>query len=108
MNVTVGTTTTSDATRIPLTYDPIFDITSTDARCNVNNGPASLTLTAEAGSDVAFGIGEKNFYIYHQGPAAMYLGRVPEGQTAATWDGSGANWFKVGIRFLLSHSSSEY
>lgn len=25
----------------------------------------------------------------------MYLGQVPAGQTAATWDGSGANWFKI-------------
>lgn len=31
----------------------------------------------------------------HPGPTQVYLGKVPSGSTAATWDGSGANWFKI-------------
>ena len=29
------------------------------------------------------------------GPFGMYLGKVPDGETAATWDGSGSHWFKI-------------
>lgn len=68
--------------------DPIFI-------CNNNNGPANETLTVEAGSEVVFRMRKDDDY-YHPGPAAMYLGKVPEGETAATWDGSGPQWFKVG------------
>ncbi|RXW11731.1 hypothetical protein EST38_g14124, partial [Candolleomyces aberdarensis] len=33
--------------------------------------------------------------LYHPGPAAIYLGQVPGGQTATSWNGAGANWFKI-------------
>ncbi|TEB27401.1 hypothetical protein FA13DRAFT_1794799 [Coprinellus micaceus] len=70
---------TSDATRIPKFSYPVYDLDSNDIRCNVPNlnAQAKLTLPIEAGS-------------------AMYLGKVPEGETSATWDGSGKQWFKVG------------
>lgn len=45
-----------------------------------------------AGSSFSFKL-DNTFY--HPGPGAVYLGQVPSGQTAANWDGSGANWFKV-------------
>lgn len=41
--------------------------------------------------------------MYHPGPATMYLGKVPEGETAATWDGSGKQWFKVALSPLLRY-----
>lgn len=33
--------------------------------------------------------------VYHQGPIIWYLGKVPSGSTASSWDGSGANWVKI-------------
>lgn len=33
--------------------------------------------------------------ISHPGPLQFYLAKVPSGQTAATFDGAGAVWFKV-------------
>lgn len=33
--------------------------------------------------------------IFHPGPLQFYLAKVPSGQTAATWDGSGNVWFKI-------------
>ena len=88
---------TSDATRVPLLPYPVYDLGSTDVRCNVPslNAQAKLTLPIEAGSEISFamlGYG----VMYHPGPGAMYLGKVPQGETAATWDGSGKQWFKVG------------
>lgn len=88
---------TSDATRLPKDYYPIYKFMSNDIRCNIPNTPAKLTLPIQAGSNVSF---EMLGYdvIYHPGPASVYLGKVPEGETAATWDGSGKQWFKVGLR----------
>jgi hypothetical protein len=33
--------------------------------------------------------------IQHPGPGMAYMAKVPAGETAANWDGSGAVWFKV-------------
>ncbi|TEB33210.1 hypothetical protein FA13DRAFT_194086 [Coprinellus micaceus] len=92
--VSTPTTNTSDATRIPKNWSPIFDATDPVIRCNANNGPAKETLTVKAGDEVVFRMREGDDF-YHPGPAAMYLGMVPEGESAATWDGSGARWFKI-------------
>jgi hypothetical protein len=88
---------TSDATRIPKFSYPVYDLDSNDIRCNVPNlnAQAKLTLPIEAGSEVSFAM-FGNDVMYHPGPGAMYLGKVPEGETSATWDGSGKQWFKVG------------
>ncbi|CAE6508994.1 unnamed protein product [Rhizoctonia solani] len=67
------------------TNSPVTDVTSTDLRCNVGglaSGSATSIATVAAG-------------LIHPGPLQVYLGKVPSGQTAATWDGSGANWFKI-------------
>ena len=69
-----------------------MDATSNNMRCNVVNGPAKETVTIPAGTHIALGLDN---VIYHPGPATLYLGKVPEGETAVTWDGSGVNWFKV-------------
>ncbi|TEB27399.1 hypothetical protein FA13DRAFT_1794798 [Coprinellus micaceus] len=69
-----------------------MDATSDDMRCNIVNGRAKETVTIPAGTSVALGLDN---VIYHPGPATLYLGKVPEGETAATWDGSGVNWFKI-------------
>nr|WNK12365.1 LPMO [Ceratobasidium cereale] len=74
---------------------PVTDVNSNDFRCNVGglaSGGKTSTTTVAAGSTVGF---QSDIPIGHPGPLQVYLGKVPAGQTAATWDGSGANWFKI-------------
>ncbi|TFK16939.1 hypothetical protein FA15DRAFT_711263 [Coprinopsis marcescibilis] len=61
-------------------------------RCSKDPQPASETVNVRAGSVVGF---TANPIIFYGGPTAMYLGKVPSGFTASTWDGSGTNWFKI-------------
>ncbi|KAG9099850.1 hypothetical protein FRC06_004767 [Ceratobasidium sp. 370] len=99
------------------TNSPVTDVTSTDFRCNVGglaSGSKTSISTVAAGSTVGFqsDIGKSLpesadhhksslpltpviAALLHPGPLQVYLGKVPSGQTAATWDGSGANWFKI-------------
>ncbi|KAG8704805.1 hypothetical protein FRC11_009572, partial [Ceratobasidium sp. 423] len=63
--------------------------------CNVGglaSGSSTSISTVAAGSTVGF---QSDIALIHPGPLQVYLGKVPSGQTAATWDGSGANWFKI-------------
>ncbi|KAK3939100.1 glycoside hydrolase, family 61 [Diplogelasinospora grovesii] len=73
---------------------PVTDVTSQNIRCNeLAPGTASATtLNVTAGATVGFAA---NPDVYHPGPAQLYLAKVPAGQTAATWDGSGQVWFKI-------------
>ncbi|GAB1521535.1 hypothetical protein RhiTH_004632 [Rhizoctonia solani] len=74
---------------------PVTDVTSNDFRCNVGgltSGNKTSTATVAAGSTIGF---ESDIGLIHPGPLQVYLGQVPAGKTAATWDGSGANWFKI-------------
>lgn len=72
---------------------PVTDTSSNDIRCNVgaSTGGSTGTLTVAAGGKVTLGL---DIAVYHQGPHMFYLGKVPSGQTASSWDGSGANWYK--------------
>ena len=85
-----GSTTSTAAVRLPVNNSPVTDVTSNDITCNVNPGKATETVDVPAGSTLGFKLDNT---IYHQGPAAIYLGKAPS--DAASWDGSGANWFKV-------------
>ncbi|QRW21298.1 glycoside hydrolase family 61 protein [Rhizoctonia solani] len=70
---------------------PLTDVSSTDIRCNAGglaSGSKTSTATVPAGSTVGF-------HFKSSWSLLVYLGKVPSGQTAATWDGSGANWFKI-------------
>ncbi|KAL0571312.1 hypothetical protein V5O48_010647 [Marasmius crinis-equi] len=87
-----GSTTSTAAVRQPLNNSPVTSVTSNDIRCNVNPSPASQTVSVAAGSTIGFKLDNT---LYHQGPAAIYLGKAPS--TAASWDGSGANWFKANL-----------
>ncbi|KAF5335743.1 hypothetical protein D9611_009646 [Ephemerocybe angulata] len=87
-----GGTQSKAAVRQPLNNSPVQSVTSGDVTCNVSPSPATETVTVTAGSSIGFILDNT---IYHQGPAAIYLGQVPSGSTAASWDGSGANWFKI-------------
>ncbi|CAK7200789.1 hypothetical protein SEUCBS139899_003488 [Sporothrix eucalyptigena] len=73
---------------------PVTDVTSDDIRCfELSPGTgAAQTVNVTAGSSIAF---QANPDIYHPGPLAFYMAKAPAGQTAATFDGSGAVWFKI-------------
>lgn len=98
MNTDIWTTlvaggqSSSAAVRQPINNTPVEQVTSSAMACGANTRPVSTTVTVAAGSSVGFRLDNT---LYHPGPAAIYMGKVPSGQTAATWDGSGANWFKV-------------
>ncbi|KIY65639.1 lytic polysaccharide monooxygenase [Cylindrobasidium torrendii FP15055 ss-10] len=88
--VTGDGTTSTAAVRQPINNSPVTDIETADATCNVTPGDATETVEVAAGDLVGFLLDNT---LYHQGPAAIYLGQAPS--TAAEWDGSGENWFKI-------------
>jgi hypothetical protein len=65
-----------------------------DIRCGKDASTAFAPdiLSVAAGSTLGFAVDPQ---IQHPGPGLAYLAKVPAGETAATWDGSGAVWFKV-------------
>ncbi|KAG6813914.1 hypothetical protein H0H92_005763 [Tricholoma furcatifolium] len=87
VNGVVNTT----AVRKPQNNSPIQPINSTYMRCNDHPGNATGTIGIAAGSSVGFQMSISD--IYHQGPAAMYLGKAPG--SVASWNGSGQHWFKI-------------
>ena len=87
-----GGLSSNAAVRQPLNNTPVEAVNSQAMVCNNNPRPASETITIAAGSTVGFKLDNT---MYHQGPAAIYLGQVPSGQTAASWNGAGSAWFKV-------------
>ena len=54
--------------------------------------PAPKTLAVTAGSNVSFNVDTN---VGHPGPLQFYLAKVPSGQTAASFNGKGAVWFKI-------------
>lgn len=87
-----GGTQSTAAIRQPLNNTPVEAVNSGAMTCNNNPRPASATISVSAGGTISFKLDNT---LYHSGPAAIYLGQVPGGQTAASWNGGGANWFKV-------------
>lgn len=85
-----GDKTSTNAVRRPQNNSPVSPLASPDMRCNVSPGQATETVTVNAGDTIGF---RTDSNIYHQGPAAIYLGKAPD--SAASWDGSGASWFKI-------------
>ncbi|KAF9025810.1 glycoside hydrolase family 61 protein [Hymenopellis radicata] len=85
-----GANLSKAAVRTPGNNSPVTDVESPDITCNVNPSAATETVSVAAGSRIGFLLDNT---LYHQGPAAIYLGTAPT--TAAAWDGSGANWFKI-------------
>lgn len=72
---------------------PVTDVTSSAIRCyELAPGTPSKTYTVNAGDTVGFTAMSS---ISHPGPLQFYLAKVPSGQTAETFDGSGAVWFKI-------------
>ncbi|KAF2275907.1 fungal cellulose binding domain-containing protein [Westerdykella ornata] len=72
---------------------PVTDVSSTQIRCyELSPGTGAQTYEVKAGDTVGF---TAQTSISHPGPLQFYLAKVPEGKTAATWDGSGNVWFKI-------------
>ncbi|PGH23405.1 hypothetical protein AJ80_02515 [Polytolypa hystricis UAMH7299] len=72
---------------------PVTDVNSQAIRCYERAGRAQAeTATVAAGSSVGF---TARSAISHPGPLQFYMAKVPAGQSAATWDGSGQVWFKI-------------
>ncbi|KAI1331137.1 lytic polysaccharide monooxygenase [Xylariaceae sp. FL0255] len=87
------------------TNDPVTNVSSEAIRCyQLNSGGAADTQAIAAGSTITF---NANPSIYHPGALSAYMAKVPAGSTAATWDGSGAVWFKV-YQDLPTVSSGQY
>jgi len=83
---------------------PVTDVSSTDLRCNVGglaSAATTETLTVPAGSTFGFG---SDIPPGHPGPYNIYMAKAPS--TAASWDGSGANWFRVWQKGATSITSS--
>ncbi|TAQ87254.1 hypothetical protein B7494_g4408 [Chlorociboria aeruginascens] len=73
---------------------PVTDLTSTDLRCNVGclTGNTTETIQVSAGDAFSF---TTDVAVYHDGPLSIYMAKVPAGETASTYDGSGQTWFKI-------------
>lgn len=72
---------------------PVEDVMSDAIRCDQDpSGSIAETLTVTAGSTIGF---VTDSSLYHPGALQFYMAKVPEGDTAASWDGSGAHWFKI-------------
>ncbi|KAK2772170.1 hypothetical protein FQN53_004701 [Emmonsiellopsis sp. PD_33] len=76
------------------TNGPVTSVETVDIRCNKDgtNGASTETLEVAAGSTVQFAVRSS---ISHPGPLQFYMAKVPDGQSAAAWDGSGEVWFKI-------------
>jgi Auxiliary Activity family 9 (formerly GH61) len=75
-------------------HEPVTDVSLLDIRCGKDASTAFAPgiLTVAAGDPLGFAVDPT---VQHLGPGMGYLAKVPAGKTAATWDGSGAVWFKV-------------
>ena len=67
---------------------------------NANSGDIRCYQSRNAGKIASVPAGATIHYvssqqINHPGPTQYYLAKVPAGQSASTWDGSGAVWFKI-------------
>ncbi|KAI1213442.1 glycoside hydrolase family 61 protein [Annulohypoxylon truncatum] len=72
---------------------PVTDVNSDAIRCYERApGGAPDTTDVKAGGQITW-VAAPN--IYHPGALSAYMAKVPEGQTAADFDGAGAVWFKV-------------
>jgi hypothetical protein len=61
-----------------------------DIRCYQSRNAPNVA-TVPAGSTIHYISTQQ---VNHPGPTQYYLAKVPVGQSAKTWDGSGAVWFK--------------
>jgi hypothetical protein len=101
-----GSTNSTAAVRQPVDHDPLRDVLSNNITCNAKPSPASETVSVAAGDTIGFKILDD--IIFHQGPAAMYLGTPPKNLRVSAWDGSGYSWFKVGLHIVTPKSVTNF
>ncbi|KAL1859682.1 hypothetical protein VTK73DRAFT_7500 [Phialemonium thermophilum] len=71
----------------------VGSVTSEQIRCfQATSAPAQATLNVTAGSTINYAAAPN---VYHPGPMAFYLARVPDGESIGSWKGEGAVWFKI-------------
>ncbi|KAM7219714.1 putative endo-beta-1,4-glucanase D [Rhypophila decipiens] len=75
-------------------HGPVTDVNSAAMTCYEESPGrgAPQTINVQAGGTFTFDVDTN---IGHPGPLHFYLAKVPAGQTAATFDGKGAVWFKI-------------
>ncbi|KAF2972268.1 hypothetical protein GQX73_g1305 [Xylaria multiplex] len=73
---------------------PVPSVNSEQFRCYqlAPGNEGAKTMTVAAGSTVGF---TADSSVSHPGVLQFYMAKVPSGQTAASWDGSGTAWFKI-------------
>jgi len=73
---------------------PVQDVTSSQMTCYqlASGNEGAKTMNVTAGSTVQYAVSPD---ITHPGPLSVWIGQVPAGQSASTWDGSGAHWSKI-------------
>jgi hypothetical protein len=74
---------------------PVTDVSSEAIRCyqlSPGGGGSTSNFKVAAGGSLNWAASPN---IFHPGPVSAYMAKVPEGKTAASWDGSGQVWFKV-------------
>lgn len=82
---------------------PVQNVNDNAIRCYEDGSrPDTETADVKAGSKIGFKI---YYSITHPGPMMAYMAKVPSGESAATWDGSGEAWFKIdGMEPTVSES----
>ncbi|KAI5791788.1 glycoside hydrolase [Peziza echinospora] len=83
---------------------PVTNVLSNDIRCNLggsSTGGVVDVLDVSAGTTVGF---VADAVVGHPGPFNAYLGKAPS--DVKTWDGSGANWFRIWQKGTTSITSS--
>lgn len=72
---------------------PIQDVTSEALRCyEIDPFPTTSTTSVSAGSTVGFKL---DTTIIHPGPLLVYMAKAPSGTSAAAFNASGEDWFKI-------------
>ncbi|KAI1405342.1 glycoside hydrolase family 61 protein [Hypoxylon fuscum] len=69
----------------------VLSATSADIRCYSSQNAAKIQ-EVPAGATIHYVSTQQ---VNHPGPTQYYLAKVPQGKTAANWDGSGNVWFKI-------------
>jgi hypothetical protein len=69
----------------------VLSVNSGDLRCYTNTNAPNVA-TVPAGATVYFVSSQQ---VNHPGPTQYYIAKVPSGQSAKSWDGSGAVWSRL-------------
>ncbi|XDG07327.1 hypothetical protein ABKA04_006942 [Annulohypoxylon sp. FPYF3050] len=75
-------------------HGPVTDVQSSQIRCyEIEPGSnGAKTMAVKAGDTVGFRV---DGAIQHPGPLAFYMAKAPAGQTAESFNGESASWFKI-------------